>query len=473
MTSTATHARATDIEEPGGQPPPERSGLAGLFDLVRDVARRIARSARSTPGRLSGITVLLVVLATVVAVVGAVLVDDREDTIDGLIEHREPLAVAAQELYRALSDADVTVTRSFLSAADQRASLRTRYERDIAEAGTALARAASGTGRSPDAAKQVAILSKQLPVYTGLVEQARASRQQVGAGAPQDGPEPAGAQYLRQASELMRTRVLPAARELYEINTTQLAEEQEEATEFPWALTVLVLVLLAALVAAQVYLRKRTNRVFNVGLLVASGAVVVLLFWGAAAITVQSVLVTSGSASTAQEDQLVRARITALRARADEMFMLLAREDGDRYRTEFAELARQLAGPQGHGGLLLRARAEADQPATAEHIGYAQKAARSWLGVHNVVRQLAESGSYPKAVALAIDARDGGSSTATFARLDRSLAKAIDSARAQFRADTTSASAALTLLTPGVIVLSILAALGATIGLRDRLREYR
>ena len=473
MTSTATHARARDAEEPGGPPPPERSGLAGLVDFARDVARRVGRSARSTPGKLSGIAVVLVVLATVVAVAGAVLVEDRDDTIEGLLEHREPLAVAAQELYRALSDADVTVARSFLSAEDERASLRGRYERDIAEAGTALATAASGTGRIPAAAEQVAILNKTLPVYTGLVEQARAGRQQAGTGPGEAGQEPAGAQYLRQASELMRSQLLPAARELYRINTTQLAAEQNDATEFPWALTALVLVLLATLVAAQVYLKRRTNRVFNPGLLVASGAVVLLLFWGAAAITVQSVLVSKAGASTAQEDLLVDARITALRARADEMFMLVARENGDRYQAEFAELARQLAGPQGNGGLLLRARAEADRPAVTEHIGYARDAARSWLGVHSVVRKLAESGSYPKAVALAIDARDGGSSTATFARLDRSLATAIDSARDQFRAETTSASAALTLLTPGVIVLSIVAALGATIGLRDRLREYR
>ena len=469
MTTTATHAGAVgesgQSSQAGSRQPREsRSGVAGLLDLVRDTWGGIARSARRTTGRLAGVTVALVVLCVVVAVVGALLVAKRADTTDALADHRQPQAAAAQELYRALSDADVTVARSFLYAGAAPRQLAQRYEKDIADAGNALAQAAADAGRVPAAAEQIRILTTKLPVYTALVERARASNEQ--------GTE-AGASYLREASELMRSTILPAAHDLYRINYAQLTREQQAATSFPWALTALVLLLLAALLATQIYLKRKTNRVFNVGLVVASGAVVVMLLWGTAAITVQSVLVHSGSESTAQANLVAKTRITALRARANEMLMLVAREQGDRYQRQFSELAVRLAGEDRQGGLLRRAQDSAPRQQTAEHLRLAMGAAQSWLGVHDVVRDKVESGGYADAAELAINASDAGSSTATFARMDRRLGMAIDTARQGFLNDTRDASAALTLLVPGVIVLSVLAALGSTIGLRDRLREYR
>lgn len=468
MTSTATHAGAPSGAGPsspaGGQPAGEsRSGVAGLFDLVRETARGLVRSAGSTPGRLSGLMVVLVVLCAVVAVVGAVLIDQRQDTTNRLVERRQPLAAAAQDLYRALSDADVTVVRSFLYTGDKPRQLEQRYEEDIAKAGKALARASVAAQRAPAAAQQIRILNTKLPVYTGLVEKAQANSD----------TGTAGDTYLRQASELMRSTILPAAHELYRINSAQLAQAQQDAASFPWVLTVLVVLLLAALVAAQIYLKRRTKRVFNVGLVVASGAVVLMLLWGAAAITVQTVLVNSGSQSTAEANMVGRTRITALRARANEMLMLVSREPGEHYQRQFEEFATRLAGPQRDGGLLVRAREAAPRDETAEHLRVAMSAARSWLGVHDVVRSMIESGSYEAAIGLAINASDPGSSTATFARMDHRLGMAMETARAEFLDDTRTASAALTLLVTGVIVLSVVAALGATIGLRDRLREYR
>src|SRR5699024_2405823 len=132
---------------------------------------------------------------------------------------------------------------------------------------------------------------------------ARANRQ---AAAQQDGGSgvASGEQKLREASELMRSQLLPAAQKLYRINTAQLENEQRHATSFPWLLVTLVSLLLIVLLAAQVYLRRRTNRVFNIGLVVATGAVAVMVLWGTAGITVQSVFVNRGSGTTAQEDTL-------------------------------------------------------------------------------------------------------------------------------------------------------------------------
>ncbi|GAB3480228.1 hypothetical protein [Amycolatopsis cihanbeyliensis] len=472
MTSTATRAagehgaQAAGTAGPGGNgaPAQPRSGLAGLAELPAGAARRIVRATRRTPGRLSLIAVGLVVLALLTGVFGTIAMQDRKGAIDGLVEHREPLAAAAQEVFRSLSDADATAASSFLFTGGEPRQLRERYELDIAKAGAALAKAASDSAGVGDAATQVDILSQQLPVYTGLVEQARANNLQ---------GFPVGASYLREASHLMRSTLLPAAEELYQIDTQRLAEEQDDASGFPWLTALLVLALLGALIAAQVYLKRITNRVFNIGLVVATIAVGVAVLWTAAALIVQSVLVSAGRDSTEQMDQLVQARITALKARADETLTLVARGGGEEYEKEFVQLTAELAGPEGEGGMLGRAKnLTAGEPA-AESAAAAANDATAWLRAHTEVRSLDRSGDHDRAVELALDGADEQSAAAAFSRLDGHLAEAINAARQGFLDDTTNGSRALILLAPGFAVLAVLAALGVTMGIRERLREYR
>ena len=62
---------------------------------------------------------------------------------------------------------------------------------------------------------------------------------------------------------------------------------------------------------------------------------------------------------------------------------------------------------------------------------------------------------------------------AAFQRLDANLQDAIDVCRQEFLDDTRSGENALTALAPGVGVLAVLAAAGVTVGVRERLREYR
>src|SRR5699024_6234586 len=83
--------------EPNGTQPPDRPGGLGFVGPLRDLVRRIVRSGRSTPGQLSGFTVVIVLLAVVVAVVCSVLLAQRAETTDRLTTQREPLAAAAQE----------------------------------------------------------------------------------------------------------------------------------------------------------------------------------------------------------------------------------------------------------------------------------------------------------------------------------------------------------------------------------------
>lgn len=445
--------------------PPEPEAAAGVRKAPGPAAvvRQITHSAATSPGRLALIAVGLVALTVLAGLVGALTLQEKRTSLNDLIEHREPLAAAAQQLYRSLSDADATAASAFLAGGVEPPALRERYEIDIAQAGAAMAKASSDVAGSPDAEAQIQQIAQQLPVYTALVETARANNRQ---------GFPAGAAYLREASGLMRATLLPAAQELYTIDFDRLAVEQQQARAFPWLATVLAILLLAALVATQMYLTRRTNRLINIGLLVATTAVVLGLGWGTVALLLESNRVADGHENgSLQVETLVHARIVTLKCRADETLTLVARGDGPEYEEEFRKLSPSVAGDT-ESNLLVRARNHASDQAMAAEVLAALDNTRAWLAAHEQVRRLDDSGQYEDAVRMAIG--DGPDSSATsFAKLDKNLDTALVAGRQEFLNQTLGARAALTWLVPGVVVLGLIAVAGIIVGIGERLREYR
>ncbi|HYS38721.1 MAG TPA: hypothetical protein VEO01_24130, partial [Pseudonocardiaceae bacterium] len=119
--------------------PPARTGPPGAANLTAG----LRRTASTTPGRLGIAMVGLVLLSLLTGVIGLLSISGRSSTLDDLVSHREPVSAAAQQIYRSLSDADATAARAFLTSAVEPADLRARYQNDIAQAGAALAVAAT------------------------------------------------------------------------------------------------------------------------------------------------------------------------------------------------------------------------------------------------------------------------------------------------------------------------------------------
>lgn len=409
------------------------------------------------------IAVGLVILTVLTGLVGAIALRQKQTTIDNLIDHREPLAAAAQQLYRALSDADATAASAFLSGGAEPADLRNRYEIDIAQAGAALAKASSDVGGDTQAAAQVQELNQQLPVYASLIEIARTNNRQ---------GFPAGAAYLREASGLMSEKLLPAAERLYQIDSVRLGDEQAEARSFPWTAAILAVLLLAALIATQLYLTRRTNRLINVGLFAATIAVVLGLGWGTVSLLIASGDVADGARNGSQQvEALVQARIVTLKCRADETLTLVARGDGPEYEDDFKKLAPQISGDT-EANFLVRAKNLASTQALADEVKAAQDNTNAWLEAHKRIRQLDDTGQYDEAVKAAIGGEANSSATA-FAKLDANLLSALRMGRQEFLTQTVHAQRSMIGLVPGIAVLALLAAAGITIGITQRLREYR
>ncbi|GHF67183.1 hypothetical protein FHX82_003740 [Amycolatopsis bartoniae] len=428
--------------------------------LTSRPVREATALARTTPGVLTGLALVLVAAALLAGLFTSLSVQRRGESVADLATRSGPLTAAAQEIYRSLSDADATATGAFLSGGLEPAASRQRYEADVAQAANALTIAVAAREPADVAAPDspLATLTGQLPVYTGLVETARADNRQ---------GLPLGAAYQREASNLMRTRLLPAAERLYRSESADLSADQDSASGVPWVEILLSLAVLALLVLAQVFLRRRTNRVFNAGLLAATAAAVVSLLWVLVA-TVSAVkdVGDSRDEGSAQIDVLVRARIATLNARADETLTLVARGAGSAYQDDYVQVTGQLA------ALLEQARSLATDPEVGNRVATAAADAKAWTLAHTGIRAADDTGDYVLAVQRATDTGPAGAA-GLFDRLDRDLQTAIDHTRATFGEEVTDASRALAGTLAAVTVLAVVTAAGAAAGIWRRLKDYR
>ncbi|MEV0679233.1 hypothetical protein AB0I60_22195 [Actinosynnema sp. NPDC050436] len=417
----------------------------------RNAVSRVTGLARSTPGRLSLLALLLIAATLLVGALTAVSVQRRSDALAALADRSEPLAYAAQEVYRSMADADASAAGAFLSGGVESPELRKRYELDVARASAALSTATGEIARSPALARSLSELSGKFPVYTGLVETARTHNRQ---------GNPVGAAYLREAAQLMREALLPSAQQLYQTATEGVIDDLEDAGRWPWLEFLLGAALITALVLAQRYLTRRTNRVFNVGLVAATAACLVSLLWAVIASAVVVGHASAGEHDDAMAKITARARIATLAARGEETLTLVARGNGGNYEQRFKDGAEVL-------GILL-AGAETREPSPV--FTSAKTHFEEWQRAHAKVRAADEGGDFAAAVGLVLGS---GEAAVAFAALEGDLVQAMDRSRAELTDTVARARGVLSGAVPAVVLLALVAAVASTAGLWQRLKEYR
>lgn len=416
--------------------------------------------ARTTPGILGTFTLALVLVSLVAGALSALGVTARARAVDDLAVRSGPLSVAAEEIYSSLCDADATANGAFLSGGLEPPETRQRYESGVARAASALTFAIAAREPADITApgSPLATIAQQLPVYAGLVETARADNRM---------GLPLGAAYQREASTLMRTRLLPAAQDLYRTEVAQVSADQERAGQFPFVELLLGVFVLGVLGFVQRSVSLRTNRVFNSGLLAATAAAALSLVWVVVAgVAVGRAVDASRTAGSAQVDVLARARIATLSARAEETLTLVARGTGQSAEAGYVQSDRQL------GALLDNAASLATDDVVREKTAAARADHATWAAAHAALRAADDSGDYTTAVADAIgnDPRTAGSA---FDRLDANLRDAIERTRGAFAEEVTGARGALTGAVVVVSVMAAVTAVASTTGIWRRLRDYR
>ncbi|GAA4952994.1 hypothetical protein [Actinoplanes utahensis] len=419
------------------------------------------RERTTTPRLYWLVATGLVLLGLATGAAAVAEVQNRSALITDVAEVSGPISVDAQTLYRSLADADTTAATAFLSSGGESAELRMRYLNHIARATASLSVALRDADDAN--AARLRVVADQLPIYTGLVETAR-SNHRLGV--------PLGGAYLREASELMQQRILPEAAGVFNSTTRHLIAEQVEAAGFPRLLLLLVVLTVAALVAAQVMLARRSRRVFNVGLIAATLAVVLATSWSLVAFVATAKRLETGlrdgSALVALVADTGRA---ALQARTNEALTLVARGGGAAFEEKFAGYMTELVGEDGTSGLFEAAIAQAPVADRATLVA-AQREAQSWRKLHAEIRQADDGGDWDTAVEMATATGDDAV-PAVFERLDAGLSKVLDAGNQRVDAQAERAASALRGLTAGWVLLTAGLVAAVVLGFRPRIGEYR
>jgi len=428
-------------------------------------SRRFRPTLSTTPGRLRLLLIIGVLLSLAWGARAGFTATQYAAAASSVVTTREPLSLDAQQIYSRLSDANDAAATAFLTGGLEPPAVRQRYLADIRAAESEIEEATANGGAAAGAAAQdLNTLAEDLPVYTGEVETARADNR-LGL--------PLGAAYLREASGLMRSTLLPAASGMDAAENASLGATSAQATGLPLISVTLAvgLVLGYLLYRASRWLRRRTNRVLNVGLVAAGIALIVSIAWLAAAYTAgRADLLAAQARGSTPVEALAKVGIVAQQAHADESLTLIDNSGDDIYQQDYVSEQRAL-GP-GAGTLLTVAQAAGAGSPAASAADAAVRDARAWYTAHAAVRALDDKGSHAEAVASVLGTGPGDAG-ALFAKLTADLSAGMTADQAAFDTSAQAGAGDFTAVAPGVAVAALVMAVSCAWGLSRRLVEYR
>lgn len=417
-------------------------GGGSLSARVASASTSLRHSLDGTPGRLRVVATVSVLAALLIALGGGAALRERSAALDAAWAASAHL-VLLQGVQTDLVQADADATNSFLAFGQEPRSQRVDYISSIREASRDLTLAAAA---SPQDAAALGAANAALTRYTGYVASARANNAQ---------GLPVGASYLKTASELLRSDVLPKITERTAADEEAVASAYTRAGLAALWLALVALVGLGALAWAQLELARRSRRYLNVPLAAATVAVLLgLVLAGAAMAVAQSRANDVRENDLAEATALSTSRVAAFNAKSIESLTLVNRGSGvDREPVWQQEMAAATAS-LGRG-----------DPAAVE-------ALEAYQAEHRAIRKLDDDGDWQQARTEAVSLAPG-SANARFgvfaAQTERTLTERASASRSGL------ADAGDLLLPAGLLLvaLGLLAAVACWWGVSLRLDEYR
>lgn len=412
----------------------------------------------TTPGKFSIVTTLLLLCCIVLGGASASLTFNRQQQLDTMLRESEPLAHASQQLYSSLSLADTAATTQFMITEESDQVTR-QYERAIINASTSAIGSRSGASTFDKANRTLLVkINANIPVYTARIGQALAE---------QSMNNPLTIMHQADARSIMEEHLLPDAEQLYKNRYASINVAQKAWARPLYAAGFCLILLIATLVAAQLWLTHVTRRRFNLGLLAATVLAIVSLLW---------VLVSSGiSLATADSSApdnhsiteiLTDARITAQQMRSHEMVELSQANAGSTI--ESAPFLKNMDKVTGAIDTF------AERSGSAESVKLTDQtrtALDAWRNTHQeMVDQLAD-GNRKQATAIATSmSRSAGGGQ--FNEVDTLLQRCISSARGQVRDSANLAHSTIFATGVGLVILLVLESVCVVAGFLPRYREY-
>lgn len=445
-----TASQATGPIAAGGAPAP---GAAGTIVLPRPnqapVAQQpgapvpaeqpaaVSTAKTGTPGRLRLMTVAVVLAGVLFALGGAVTFGYLAYSLNRA-EADSTQLVRVQNIETNLLVADATATNAFLVGGLEPPEQRATYDEALKTTSLLIADAAQA---QPADSAALAALNELVVGYAADVEQARANNRQ---------GFPVGSQYLRNASDELRTKALPLLDNLTVSNTERAGANMGFGAEYLFEIVGLLCLAVTVLVA--VWLARRFRRWINVGVVAASVVLLVGLVGGFIGLTNASSEVDQirrGSFSDLQSTATMR--VDANIAKSDESLTLIARGSGAAFEDDWQARSKNIT-------------------ATAD--GNLAALWKKYVGVHGEIRTIDNGGNWDKAVGLATG-RQQGSSNASFTAFDQAAREQLTGLSSTTAAGLSAPQNALTVGAILVFLAGIGAALLGRWGVAARLKEYR
>lgn len=452
-----------EVTEPATPAFGQATGLAlRTFAGPARLLRRASSFALTTPGKLTIVTVFLILAIVAAGASMAKVSSQRHDDLNHLLTTTEPMSDAAHNLYTSLSLADTIASTGFVQSGVETQDTRDRYYAALDEATISATRAVAGSDPEDERVRELSLyIQRQLPVYAGMVETARANHRMGNSVA---------ATYMTNASALMREEIMPAAEELFSLTSESVARQQGELTRPQWVPLSGLAASILFLLGAQVWLWRLTRRRLNRGFLAATALMFVAFVWVSAAnIVTWTAGVQRFTSAAVPWNELTASQIAAQRTRTDETLALVTRQAETQ--DSFAETSATVT-----SALNAYEQAEYLDRDNAKAVELARGALKAWELSHNTLLEDISAGRYDAALhqATTKETKAGTPTTSAsaFNQLDDALRLLVDDTRASKRLRIEDSLRASTALGGSVGVLTLLASIAVLLGNRPRLQEY-
>jgi hypothetical protein len=435
-----------------------------------------------TPSRLRAFMYATWALAAVLTVAGGTMLYGAWYAIKTVGRDTAPSIIAAQEISSALADLDANAGNYLLGTKQHQIDAVATFEKQRLVVTSSLVKAAQNITYGDSESVPINVMFDTLGRYLELFAEMKYQKDQ--------GDEGRALATYTSATDLMHQRILPAASELDKANYGWLQYEYDRQQLRSEGAEVLAGILVAALVGllawAQYFLFRKTRRIVNPPLLVAT---LVTGLFGAYLV---------GTIATARDDLKVakvdafesihamwQARSVAYDANGDETRYLLgggrAASFEQAYKDKVAKLTTkpQPTGstftfkdvPKDYKGFfgdeMRNITFDGERDAAVKMIN----AFAAYDKIDGRIRAFERASKHAEAVELCIGARDD-QSNAAFDRFDKALQEVVRINRKEFDATVDAGQHVLVVTGTMLPIVSLVVAFLALFGIRVRLREY-
>jgi hypothetical protein len=429
------------------------------------------RAALSTPSSLRGLLALLVLLSLAWGAFAGWTAIAHSSAADAVVTTDQGASQEAAQMYEAIADADATVTASYLKSPEPQLTALERFANDIQKAAANLDKLEAGGGNSATTTALAAI-GPGLNTYSGDVSDAKTEFAM--------GYTLTGGSFLQVASEEAHLVLLPSANTVFTQENAALSAASDQATELPTLIGAIAAAVAVGVVfvRAQRWLTRRTNRVFSVGLVLASVLLVVSTLWLAVGFFAGRADLNRGIGhGSAPAQTLDLAGIGVQQIRGDAVLNVISRSGNTKFVDDFNKTSAQVGpAPGGTAGTstLLGSAAAAQLPgsAGAADVAVAERDATAWYAANAQVYKLDNESNYT-AEKDSVVGTTPGTSGAGYTALESTINAASLADQAVFKSSATSGAHTLDPLAGVVIAAAILMALTSAWAIARRLAEYR